>query len=242
MAVLLITDSVKARQQARVVTPVIWQEFQSAKDCLTPIIVGGIKANSIPAVLLRGMKAPTLYFKSMEDSEWEYTHFTIYHPFDWSGSSISFIRDWDSHRHDTEGILIRRSKRPGRISRKHRIDACTVFHNSLQFQRNSDLQFHIQAQGHGIRDAGKNVKADRNYLRYSNFDLVDWGNWPGEELAKLKREFNRTGVNFPDQMYDSSMRLRFSNPAYNGGLTHLPGDIWYRPDILFECAERINRI
>jgi len=242
MSVQLITDKKTAKTLAAEYCPIIWQELEAAQDFITPVLLGDIRPDGLSATILRYLRTPTLYYRVMQDSKYTYLLFMVYHPFDWSDCAIPIVNKLDSHRHDTETILLRVAK-PGNWGlKKRRMDACCVFHKSFKFKRNSSGDFFIEAQGHGISPMSSDyVNADRNIIRYSHFDLVNFENIPQDTLLGWKDEFNKQGVNFPDQQYDSFMRRHFWR-SKRDDLRHDIGDIWSRPDRVFHCAEKVNRV
>jgi len=218
--------------------PIIYQEWKDIRDFLTPLILH----NS--ANMLEEMKKPTLYYKVMEDGRYWYISTVVYHPWDWSDHPIWFIRKWDSHRHDTESILMRIEKKKSEgLSKKvpkgaNRIDICTVFHSSFIFKKYSDRQVYIEPEGHGIKPFNpKMLKEDRNFIRYNKYDFVDWATIKEAEWEQLRKKLK--GVNLPDKQFDGQFKLRFRT---KGEMNHLPGDNWNRPDVLFRQAKISNRI
>lgn len=215
----------------------IYQEWESIRDFLTPLILEDIKDEAKHLLrLIKEIEKPTLYYKVMEDDIWYYIAIVVYHPWDWSDHPIAFIRKWDSHRHDTESILMRVKKKKIKLFPR-RVDICTVYHKSFVFKKHSDRQIYIQPQGHGIRPfKPKMLKEERNFIRYKNYNFVNWANVKKPEWEELRKRLN--GINLPDMQHDTMMKLRFRRDPDN----HRPGDNWKRPDVLFHHAERSNRI
>jgi len=240
----VITDNEESLTLAKTYKPIIYQEWQDIRDFLTPLMFKTVNGESILTDerqqlldIIEEIKKPTLYYKAMEDQYWWYICYVVYHPWDWSDHPIGFIRKMDSHRHDTESILLRIERSRPLFGRRG-IGICTVHHSSFIFKRHSDRQVYIQPQGHGIKPLEpKMLKEDRNFIRYTNYDFVNWANIKKPEWEKLRQKLK--GVNLPDKQFDGQMNLRFRN---RGEDNHRPGDIWKRPDALFRQAAIMNRI
>jgi len=236
--VRVIKDDSESKELVSKYRPIIYQEWKDIRDCLTPLILGGVQDETSRLTdIINGIKQPTLYYKVMEDDSWYYVATVVYHPWDWSDHPIAFIRKLDSHRHDTESILMRIEKNKAWLGPR-RIDICTMFHTSFMFKRHSDRKVHIQSEGHGITPFNpKKLKEECNFIRYTQYDFVSWANVKKPEWEELRTKLK--GVNLPDRQFDGQLSLRFRS---RGEMNHRPGDNWKRPDILFRQAEITNRI
>jgi hypothetical protein len=232
MSVSIVQGKLAGKLAAKY-TPVVYQEFTDIRDCLTPIILDSFMKKHSDDLLLAAIVQPTLYYKISEDENWLYCFYMTYHPFDWSNFSIEFIRKLDEHRHDTESILMRVAKKSTGTVKKGRVDICTVYHKSFLFENDSDGSVYIQAEGHGIKPFNFNeLDKEKNLLRYNSFDLVNWSVIPNNAWATYRKFFS-SKVNLPDEQFDSRMRKRFTRSCK-------VGDIWHRPDVLFNLAERMH--
>lgn len=240
-------DEKKELELAKEYCPVIFQQFEDIRDFLTPIILKGVKKSDIPEVLMDSITKPTLYFKVMEDSNWYYLAYMTFHPWDWSDRKLPFfLKGWidkmDSHRYDTETILIRVAKNTGWGRRKGKKDICTVSHHFFKFMKDSSGAVMIESQGHGITPYEQThlKEEDKMMMVYSpkNFTLI-----PYKELdwEALRKEFNPK-VNMPDQQSDNILLKRFKWDWDSTGGRAEKGDIWNRPDILFRHAEIAKRL
>lgn len=209
----------------------IYQKWGQVKDCLTPFLCG--KLTDEQASVAEWASQPTVYYAVREDETYWYVFNLLYHTFDYSTSTWSIIQKWDSHRHDTEGVLLRVSKETNVA------DICTVAHSSFFFRRNSDRRVHVEKGSHAIRpfDAGL-VKDDANYLIYKKYDLVNLLSIDPKRWEEIKAEFRLSGVSAPEDQSDNILRLMTVNRRHK----HLIGDIWYRPDMVFIVAEETNRM
>lgn len=211
MAVKLLgTD--KASEVAKHFCPEIYQEFKSIKDFLTPLILAD--KNSMEESLYWLINHPTLYYKTTEDENFLYIYYMLFHPFDWSDSSIGFIRKWDSHLFDTEGLCIRHAK----YTAQGATDIATIFHNEVKFEENCGIpQVQVQSEGHGI-SPGRFYANVGHYVVYNRgkINLLNMGEVEGTPAwDSIKRALNSEGVDMPDQQA-------------------LGGKLWSAPDEAFK--------
>lgn len=195
--------------------PKIYQEFNSVFDLITPISLQ--KVEEVIKDFAKIASRPVLYFGAKEDSTYYYLYYMVYHPFDISQSSIKLIRKWDSHRHDTEGVLIRANK----VTNKR--DAITVSHCEFLTQKGFDGRLVIEANGHGIRPYNETGPSG-NYVVYENYEFEDLGQYPKSKWELLRSNFGG-GVKMPDEQHDTGIGNIRNNRR---------GDIWNRPDVLFK--------
>lgn len=227
---LVVVGQKKAFQIASEYSPVIYQEFKALEDFLTGIVLD--TDENVRSQLPRLIVSPIVYFAVREDERWYYCFYMLFHPFDWSSSGIPVLRRADSHKYDTESVLIRILKIRPRVR-----DIATVFHNQIKFQRNSDGEVFVEAEGHGIRPLeAKYLDSADKYLVYRHYSLRNLMLLKSKQWEKLKREFNKHKVKMPDQMVDAVMARSVF------GRRHKRGDIWHRPDVLFEFAKSKGRL
>lgn len=181
---------------ARRFCPEIYQEWKSIKDFLTPIILD--ERPIMEEALYWLIDEPTLYYKATEDNDFLYIYYMLFHPFDWSDSKIGFIRKWDSHLFDTEGLCIRHAK----YTPQGATDIATIFHNTIKSEENVGIpQVQVQAEGHGI-SPGRFYANVGNYVVYNRrtITLEDMGGVERTHAwTRFKRILNAEGVNAPDQ-------------------------------------------
>lgn len=218
-----------ALEIARKYQPKIYQEIKDIKDFITPILLGELAEHAI----IEQLKNPILYFKSSEDFEFYYILFMIYHPFDYSTSSV--FKSLDEHRHDTESVLIRINKKTKTCT------VATVSHHSFIFARLPAPVVFVSAETHAIKpiDSVK-IENKKMLMLYQDTPLDNMGEYTEKEIKVLTEEFNKTHVNFPTQMSDNVLKLQSINEREE--FKHEVGDIWYRPDRVFKSAERFGKI
>lgn len=220
--------------------PVIAQEIKGIKDFPTGIIMAPPK--DVEAVLPSEFLSPTLYYRISQDESYIYAFYMIFHPFDWSDSPLGIIRDLDSHQYDTESVVFRIPTKQGVP-----IDVITVCHHYFKYKRyEANLpqsywgKLFIEACGHGIYPWGSNPREfeEKPMLMTYNKKSIELVSLDEHEKHwdRVKFILNEAGVHFPDQQVDWYLRKRNNYP----GLSHKPGDMFNRPHILFERAEKEN--
>jgi hypothetical protein len=84
-----IVDRESSFQFAKTYAPVIYQEYRSIFDLISPLNIEEnrcIAYSNIPELV----EEPTLYFGVREDSDYYYILYMVYHSFDWSSSKIPY--------------------------------------------------------------------------------------------------------------------------------------------------------
>lgn len=220
--------------------PIIAQEIKSIKDFPTGLILA--PPEDAMAVLPSVFLSPTLYYRVSQDDNYIYIFYMIFHPFDWSDSPLGIIKDLDSHQYDTESVVFRLPNQPNKP-----IDVATVCHYYFRYKRySSDLpqkywsKLYIEACGHGIHPWGENPRKFEEkpmimtYNRKSiKLESLDEHN---RTWVRVKNVLNENGVDFVDQQTDWTLRKCNEFPD----LSHKRGDMFNRPHILFERAEKEN--
>ena len=224
----------RAFEIAQKYQPTIYQEFMDVRDCITPVIM---EKDLLVYNLLDTIKSPLLYFLASETTTHFYVLYMVYHAFDYSKCGISIINKLDSHRHDTESMLVGIEKSTGFMT------LATVSHNSLNFAKDlhkSDV--FIEAATHAIYPYDGELFKLKMVMVYNQYNLDNFGDYTKEELDTLEKGLTASsGVNFPTTMCDNILRLQTTNQS-NNDLRHEPGDIWFNPERVFRVAERFNRI
>ena len=126
----------KAKEIAKLLQPEIHQHVEGMFDMISPLHLSG--GNDEYVKMATSMKKPPLHYIVHEDDDYVYCYYWIYHAYDWSDRNLPcFIKKvvdkMDSHRHDTEGVLVRAKKRKlrGGYGRK---DVCTVWPYTFRFE------------------------------------------------------------------------------------------------------------
>lgn len=235
-----LVSAAHAEQLVKQYPPVIYQQIKGVKDFLTPMFLdklptkedGSLDTMRIDAALASLIEQPVLYYRVMEDDQYWYLLYMVYHPFDWSDAGWSFIRDIDSHRHDTECILFRIHKKTVETT------VCTVFHNSLLFKRQPDRAVCIQQEGHGIRPFDISMLYGVNYMVYHQYELKDLASLDQVTLELMESEF-KGATNMPGEQVDFILKLMTWTKRRDKAEA---GQIINAPDEVFVVAERYNRI
>lgn len=216
----VIVNSKEAFSLARKFRPTIYQEWSSIKDFLCPLM---LQENVSLSDFVKAIEKPTLYFSIREDVSHWYAYYMKYHPFDWSNNRFFLIRLLDSHRHDSEGVLFRVSKKTCRI------DVVTVCHYDFLFCSSTDRRITIERQGHGIHPYAIR-KPFGKYLRYNSFSYVNLNDKSERWWKEIVTAFSGN-TKMPDEQFASrvlgSRSLRRKNKR---------GDIFLRPEVLFETV------
>lgn len=208
----------KARAQASVMAPTIYQRVKSLYDFIVPIHLDDFDATLI--------EKPVLYYRASQDADYSYALYSWFHWRDWSELPWP-IKELDEHLFDFEGALFawpRPSSRvtPWAASICH-YEICFVpliiMHNAVE----------IEAGGHGVvpscgDSGGGNVMIYRRY-DLINIDDAATNRWLRDEIQPA---FNTNGVHLPWQWRDSrigdaSTGLIYSDPARLGMLAKKEG-------------------
>ncbi len=217
---------------AKKFSPIIYQEVKGIKDFLTPMALA--QEGSVIAILPSIFENPTLYYLIQEDNAYWYAFYMTYHPFDWSDSSVSFVRFLDSHKHDTEAVCFKVNK-----NNEKNIDVATVCHYTIKFAHQDNFKVFIEAKGHGIYPFKDVYLKDTNmYMVYKKCLLYDLAKLEPEQWEKIKKEINSEGAKMPDQIFDWSW---FHLVKGNDELIPHDGDLYFHPDKVFSQAEQIGR-
>jgi len=232
MSTKIITNIDKTLILANKFKPVIYQEYKSIKDAITPIML--CNEADMMTMLPIIEKDPCLYFLIREDFHFYYAFYMIFHPFDWSTFPIPFIRKWLCHLYDTESILFRVSK----CNKCNIVDVATVHHNSFLFQAHTQFKVVIESESHAIHpyelklnDITVNLHKYRVYFDYRLKNLNDI---TPKQWRTIKKQLH--GVNTPQEQYDEIwIRSTF-------GIRHQKGDMFFRPDVLFSKAIETRRM
>jgi hypothetical protein len=221
----IIVQKDEARKIASAYCPIIYQEFSSILDLVTPFIFGSSESakRSLPCEV----ENPTIYYGVREDEMWYYIYYLVYHPFDWTSSKFWLTKLLDQHRHDTEGILFRVSK----LHENH-VDACTVSHFRFLFETNSDRRVCIRRESHAIQPLTHGYPSG-NYVIYTPGSYV-LSHLRDFDFERLHMELKK--VCLPDSQYDSGFIDSASKRIVNKR-----GDIWNRPEIVFDTAQKLKR-
>ena len=218
------------RSIAGTYVPTIYQEYDSVFDLISPIRLESVE--KVIENFAEIVSLPTLNFGVREDSEFWYIYYMVYHPYDVSFSPIKIIRKLDSHRHDTEGILLRVQKSTGVT------DIITVSHFLFKCARKAQRSVVIEANSHAIRPYnGTDLGPRGNYMVYKLFDLVDLntlqetGDW-----ERIRSDISKT-ASMPDEQYDNIL-----SGSPSGHRINKRGDIWNRPDRLCKSLELTGRL
>jgi len=218
-----IVEKNRAAEIAKNHCPVIYQEFKSINDCIVPIYL----EKDVNKKMNELVNHPTLYYRVREDENNFYIFYMVYHAFDWS--DIPIIGVLDSHRHDSESILIKKDKSSGIT------DWVTVAHYTFNYYPKTPIRLvYINAENHAIFHGSciRHLK-DQIYLRYSKFNLINLDEIDTKEVVRIKKEFKKSLVNFPSGLYDKKLLMQYPK-------RHSIGDIYDRPERLFSLLEIIK--
>lgn len=197
--------------------PKIYQEFGSFFDLIAPIQLSKLEYVIKDYAIVSSQ--PTLNFQVRDDEDYWYIYYMVYHCFDVSFSKLKLFRKLDSHRHDSESILLRVEKNTGRC------DMITVSHYLFKGEANSNRRVVIERNGHGIHPYTEGGPSG-NFLVYNIFGFFDLDSVPVKDWEDMRKIFD--GVSMPDEQYDS----RMSNGP-QGRRHNLRGDIYNRPEVVF---------
>lgn len=226
---MLIKVVEEALDLAKTYCPIIYQEWENILDFITPVQLGDDEyvMNILPELI----KDPVLYYQVREDKLYYYCYYMVYHPFDWADWNPPFLRQFDEHRHDTESVLIRVAKDSSGI------DMVTVCHKIFKYEADTTRQVFIEAKGHGVYPFAQTNGLARKEITYrpSCFKFVNLGDMDDIDWETWRRAFGRAKM--PDEQYDSLMR---GSPS--GKLVNKPGDLFNRPERVFESAEMKGRL
>lgn len=219
----LVKDKSRAMTLADSLCPKIIQEWSKIFDFLSPIQLGSM--DEVIARLHSEISKPTLYYSVREDDEHVYVLYMTYHAYDYSLSDIIIVKELDSHRHDSESILIRYNKET------QKCDMITVCHNTFKFESPSLREVCIERGSHAIRPLSEK-KPRGNFITYQPgmIDLFRIEDWDIEYIQRLQKSFHK--VNLPWQQYDERL---IGSPS--GRMVNKRGDIYHRPNRVFESAK-----
>jgi hypothetical protein len=228
----IITDNNRASVIAHLLRPQIYQEWSSIKDFLTGIVMG--KEQSTLEILPSLIANPEVYYRTSEDNDYYYAFYMLFHSFDWSSFPIGFIADLDSHRFDTESILVRAKKAYFPVIQG---DIATVSHKSIKFKGDiRKVTVFVEKEGHAIKPFEKRYLSTAKYTVYNEYKLESFDDMLWSQWRLFKRVLRLHGVGGPDELYDS----RWLYSPF--GIRHYREDMFNHPNKIFEKALETKRI
>ena len=240
-------ESKKAHEIAHQYRLTIYQEWSGALDGITSFQFG-FYPDKIMKNLLDIIDNPVLYFAVQEDDEFYYINYLIYHPFDWADYKVPVIgkivnetfNRWDSHRHDTESVLLQVNKESGIIN------IVTVSHYSHIFGWNIKPEIIIASHSHAIRPKkDEALYGDKMYRVYQplSYRLENMFGWSDSKTESIKKQLKISGgISWLDEQFDGIIKnTTFAKKYRSQGLQHLPGDIILDPAKLIEIGEKLGR-
>ena len=229
MELEVVRDTKISTELVKMYSPVVYQQVNTCSerkfsllDLLTSIQVAFMTEGEVNAKLPLLVEHPTLNFSVRQNDNFWFIYYLLYHPFDWSNSRSTICKVLDSHRHDTEAMLVRVLKKDKLV------DLITVCHQVFLGKRNSNLWVTVESCGHGIRPYSKRALSG-NYIAYKVFDLFDLNILSAEQLSDLSKVLGK--YSFENQ---TDSRL-VGSPS--GTLVNKPGDIFHHPNKVFKVFE-----
>lgn len=242
-------DSKLAHEKAHKYRLSIFQEWSGALDGITSFQFG-LDTKKIKDNLLELIDDPVLYFAVQEDDEHYYINYLIYHPFDWADYKVpiigkvlkinDYLNRLDSHRHDTESVLLQINKETGLIN------MVTVSHYSHIFGWDVKPEIIIESHSHAIRPKGdEKLCDDRMYRIYQplSYRLENIFDWSDNKKDEIKNQLKLHGdISWLDEQFDGILKNTTATGRYRSqGLQHLPGDIMNDPDKLIKIGRKLGR-
>jgi len=222
MTVEVVEDARTRLELASKFVPRMEAEYGSVFDLISPIQLN--KVDDVVKNFAVIVSKPTIGFGVKTDDTYWYIYYLVYHPWDVSFSQIKLFRKLDSHKNDTEGILLGVNK--DSLS----IDMITVSHNRFLVDWNSITRcVVIESETHAITPRSLGGPGG-NYLVYKVFDFMDLNLLSSQEWEVYRESMKPASM--PDMQYDSILS---SSPT--GRLNNRRGDIWNRPDHLFKMLK-----
>lgn len=227
----------EAKKLASRFYPIVGQEIKGIKDFSTGIILA--PKEDVEKILPSIFLDHTLYYRISEDENYYYAFYMLFHPFDWCTSPLSFVHNLDEHQFDTESVVFKIPK-----NENGAIFVISVFHTRFQYHKyefgfqlgNYWRKIYVEPCGHGIIPWGKDAytfESKPRLMVYNKAILINFDEYPNS-WKRVKEIINNAGVNFVDQQSDHVLLHTCSFP----GLSHYPGDMFLRPHVLFERAEK----
>lgn len=216
--ITLVNNRKKAHSLAQRFSPKIHQEWKNLKDSITKLVIAD--RDVLEMLLPSLVSTPTLYFRIMEDNNYYYAFYLVPHVFDWSDFPIKIIRELDSHLFDTEALCFRVSKKD-----HFDVDVATVAHSRFYFGRAESYEVFIESEGHGIypyENQKSKVEVIYDKYRLENLDRMTARQW------ELIQKALGPKAKIPHEQADSKLLK---------GKKHRKGDMYLRPNVLFEIAD-----